>query len=301
MKETRLALVTGATGFIGSHLVSRLLGDGWRVECVVRPESDCSDLPPEVVCSVHDGSTAALTGIVADAAPDVVFHLASLFISEHGPEHVVPLLASNVVFGAQLLEAMAVAGVSSLVNTGTSWQHFCDANYEPVNLYAATKQAFEDIARFYVDARGLDILTLELFDTYGPDDPRLKLFRLLADTAASGATLQMSAGEQLLDLVYVDDVIDAFMVAAERLLSEGFTGAESFAVSASQRISLRELVSFYSEVTGAEVRVNWGGRPYRQREVMVPATRTPVLPDWEPRVGLREGIVRTAQASQMEA
>jgi len=295
------ALVTGATGFIGSHLVRRLVGDGWHVECVVRPGSDLSALPTEAVCRLHDGSTRTLTDIVTEASPHVVFHLASLFISEHTAEQVVPLVASNVLFGAQLLEAMSSAGVSALVNTGTSWQHFDDAEYEPVNLYAATKQAFEDIADYYVSARGLSMLTLELSDTYGPRDPRPKLFKLLADTAALGTTLQMSAGAQLIDLVYIDDVIDAFLRAADLVRCDTQGQASSYSVSATERISLRDLVELYAQVAGVNVRVNWGGRPYREREVMVPATCVPVLPGWQPRVVLHEGIARITHTQHTEA
>jgi len=66
-------------------------------------------------------------------------------------------------------------------------------------------------------------------------------------------------------------------------------------------MSLRDLVELYAQLAGVNVRVNWGGRPYRLREVMVPATRVPVLPGWQPRVGLHDGIARITHTQHTEA
>ncbi len=292
MNQIRRALVTGATGFVGSHLVRRLVAEGWHVECVVRPRSERSMLPVQAICREHDGSTCGLTDLVSGASPHVVFHLASMFVSEHLPEQVEPLIRSNILFGAQLLEAMSSAGVDALVNTGTVWQHYGTADYDPVNLYAATKQAFEAIAWFYSRARCLRVLTLELSDTYGPDDRRSKLFSLLRKAASTGDRLAMSGGEQLIDLVYVDDVVDALLVAASSVLLQPSGYMRSFGVLSGRPIALRALVNEYLSVTGQSIEIDWGGRPYRHREVMVPPNCTPSLEDWQPSVGLAEGIRR---------
>ena len=93
----------------------------------------------------HDGSTEHLENIIAAANPEIVFHLASLVLAQHQEKDIVPLIQSNVQFGAQLVEAMLQNGVYQLVNTGTFWQHYENQDYNPVCLYAATKQAFETL------------------------------------------------------------------------------------------------------------------------------------------------------------
>lgn len=277
----RVALVTGATGFIGSHLVRQLAADGWQVHTIVRKAGSGEHE------HLYDGGMDSLLRCLNTVKPDVVFHLASLFLSQHTTADVDNLIHSNVVFGAQLLEAMKVAGVKRLINTGTSWQNFEGGDYNPVCLYAATKQAFEALVDFYVRAEGFKAITLRLFDTYGADDVRPKLFHLLRKTAASGDTLRMSPGEQLIDLVHVDDVITAFK-AAEALLDAG--GAHRvYGVSSGAPIALRDLVARFCAVTGARVNVEWGGRPYREREVMVP-WQSDVLPGWRPAVALEDGL-----------
>ena len=293
MKEKRKsALITGAGGFVGWHLTHRLLHEGWHVHAIVRDGSRIGDdlLHAGLIAHIHDGSTQCMVNIVHDAKPTIAFHLASLFIAEHHPEQVEPLITSNVLFGAQLLEGLRAAHVPFLVNTGTSWQHYGDAEYNPVCLYAATKQAFEDIVRYYTEATPLRAVTLKLFDTYGPNDHRQKLFALLRRAADSGEQLLMSPGEQLIDLVYIDDVIDAFLAAAERLIGGLGERQETFAVSSGKPIKLHDLVDLYASLTSSRLHITWAGRSYRTREVMCPWSGGKGLPNWQPKVMLEKGI-----------
>ena len=164
---------------------------------------------------------------------------------------------------------MTLQGVTKLINTGTSWQHYENEDYNPVCLYAATKQAFEDMLKFYVEASELKVITLKLFDTYGPDDPRPKLFTLLRRVAEEQTELAMSPGEQLIDLVYIDDVIEGYLLAARRLMDNSVSGMEDYAISSGKQISLKELVAIYGRTIGKQLPIKWGGRSYRTREVMV--------------------------------
>ena len=287
------ALITGGTGFVGSNLVRKLVADGWDIHIVVRPDSKLdtlADVAERITVHRHDGSIEGMLGIFAEAKPGVVFHLASLFLSEHTSADISRLVGSNVLFGTQLLEAMAAHGVTKIVNTGTSWQHYENKKYSPVNLYAATKQAFEDILQYYVEAKGLQAITLKLFDTYGPNDPRPKLFHLLEKIAREGTSLAMSPGEQMIDLVHIDDVVQAFLMAAERLMAGESQGHEQYGVSSGKPMKLRDIVGTYSTVTGCKLAINWGGRPYRNREVLETCGNLKALPKWSPLICLERGI-----------
>ena len=298
MAEHRIALVTGGTGFVGANLVRRLVSDGWETHVIVRQGSDLSmltDVEQAVRVHVHDGSTEQLIGIVKLASPQIVFHLASLFLAQHTPQDIEPLINSNLLFSTQLVEAMSVNDVRYLINTGTSWQHYENRDYSPVCLYAATKQAFEAVLTYYVDVSRLSAITLQLFDTYGPNDPRAKLFTLLRKTVRSGEPLLMSPGEQMIDLVYIDDVLGAYLLAAERLLQNRVGSHEIYAVTSGQPVKLRDLVETYGQVIGQPLAVEWGARPYRPREVMQPWINGVVVPGWEPKVKLAAGIALMEQ------
>jgi len=211
---------------------------------------------------------AGFIRLFSEARYDLVFHLASVFLSEHKPEQIRPMLEANLTFGCHLLEAMAASGCRLLVNTGTSWQHYENADYNPVNLYAATKQAFEDLARYYVEAKGVRMITLKLFDTYGENDPRPKLFPMLAKIAKTQEVLKMSPGEQWVDFVHVDAVCSQFLAAARRLLRHEVEKAETYGVSSGNPKPLRDVVADYANEHGVSLNIEWGSRPYREREVM---------------------------------
>ena len=292
------ALVTGASGYVGSQLARRLVSEGWDVHVLVRPGSDLAplaDVRAALTVHVFDGATAALVERVREAAPDAVFHLAAAFLAQHRPEDVATLVQANLLFSTQLLEAMAANDVRLLVNTGTAWQHFGNRDYDPVNLYAATKQAFEAILAYYVNAHGLAAATLLLFDTYGPHDPRPKLVKALWNAARDGTRLSMTSGEQLLDMVYIDDVLDAFL-AAEQALRGARSVQLRYGVSSGAPLDLKALVAAFEAATGLRVDVGWGERPGRPRDVTTPWTGFVPPPGWQARVGLEEGLRRSGEA-----
>jgi nucleoside-diphosphate-sugar epimerase len=302
-KKQLVALVTGSTGFVGSHLVCRLVRDGWKVHIISRNESLLPDFPEfsQTIHHIHDGSTQGMVDCVSQVQPDMVFHLASLFLSQHSTKDVEPLALSNVLFGNQLLEAMKVNKINLIINTGTSWQHYNNDDYNPVCLYAATKQAFESILEYYVQACEIKAITLKLFDTYGPNDSRHKLFHLLEKASETGEPLNMSRGEQLIDIVHIDDVSDAYLLAAQRLFANQVSTHECYAISSGSALPLKDLVNLYQYITKNNLVVNWGARPYRFREVMTPWSKGVAFPNWNPKVLLKNGLVTSLSAKAVKS
>ncbi|GAE33087.1 NAD-dependent epimerase/dehydratase family protein [Halalkalibacter akibai] len=284
---------TGATGYIGSHLTKKLVEDGSEVHVLIRPSSSkktIENLLAHHQIHVYDGSYQSMDQAIKKARPDIVFHLSSFASIRYETKDVPNMLESNVVMASYLLEAMAKNQVNKLVNTSSFSQHMNQALYHPNSLYAATKQAFEDILFYYTDGTAMNAITLVLFDNYGPHDPRPKLMNLIYRAASEGTTLLLSPGEQLLDLLYIDDVIAAYIVAAERLLANESSGMERFSVGSEKRISLRKLVSTVETVIGKQVRVKWGAIDYRPNEIMIPWHKGIRMPGWQQTITLERGI-----------
>lgn len=289
------ALVTGGSGFIGGRLLSRLLDEGYDVTALVR--GDPSGRLDARATAVSIDGPASVFDIVGGAAPDIVFHVASAVVVDHSPAAISDIIQSNVTFPTTLLDAMARHGVRFFVNTGTSWQHYDGAEgYCPSNLYAATKQAFEDIAVFYNDAYSIGVANLKLFDVYGPSDTRSKIIPLLMRVLRTGDTLGMSPGEQVLDMVHVDDVVEAYLSAAAWLMDH--PGARStFAVRSGESYKLKDIVAILEDVSGRSLAIQWGGRPYRGREVMAPWVNDVRVPGWHARISLRDGLEDVLRAA----
>jgi len=285
-------IVTGATGFVGSHLSRKLVEFGYNVHIISRPSSTYENLESvkrKIDVFEYNQNITELINYFKEVEADIVFHLASLFISEHKPDEVDDLINSNIKFGTHVLEAMSKSETYNLINTGTSWQHYKNEDYNPVNLYAATKQAFEDIIEYYVNALNFNVITLKLFDTYAEDDNRGKLINLLGKFSKEKKKLKMSPGEQKIDLVHVDDVVDAF-ISAYDLIKEKEMNHKKYAVSSGQQIKLKELIQLYEDVTGNKILVEWGGRSYRKREVMELWRNFDKLPNWEVKISLIDGL-----------
>ncbi len=287
------ALVTGASGYLGSLLCRRLVFEGWQVHVVTRPESSMAnidDIAKSICVHEHDGSMEKMATILLESKPMVIFHLASFFLSDHKPSDIDGLIKSNVLFGTQLAEAAVRAGSLCFLNASTSWVHFLDNSYNPVNLYAATKKAFEDILKFYSESLNLKVITLTIFDTYGPGDWRPKLLNLLADAADKGTVLEMSPGDQKIDLVHAKDVVEAFMTASELVRAKTCNNIEEYGVLSGRPLSLKNIVELFERCSGKKLRIKWGERPYRHREVMVPWSKGKVLPGWTPKHDICAGI-----------
>ena len=287
-------LITGSTGYIGYCLSKFWSNKGYEIHHIVRPQSNIESLQkshPQEQIHTHTGEQTSINDIIARAKPDIVVHLASLFIKQHKSEDLQQLINSNILFGSQLLEAMAHNKVRNFINTGTIWQCANKQIYNPLNLYAATKQAFEDIIDYYVRHQNINAITLRLSDTYGRNDPRPKIFNLLSELGKNGASLDMTAGEQLLSLVHIDDVISAYNCTLKEIIkSTKKTIHKKYLIAAEQTISLRELVSLFQEIQGVGININWGKIPYDGLQMMEEWRTLPPPPTWHPAVSIEQGI-----------
>jgi nucleoside-diphosphate-sugar epimerase len=285
---SKRVLISGATGFIGSELTTSLVQQGANVSAITRsqPENKAINWIQVNDCEPFPGEA------VRNSNPEVIIHLATRFQAAHTPGDITALIQSNVEFGTQLLESGKDLG-ARFVNVSSSWQHYEGKPYSPVSLYAATKQAFTDIALYYAET-GLDYRDLSIYDTYGPTDQRNKLIRLLLIAARSGTPIDMGEGSQLINLLYVSDVVNAITRIAERTTQQMYN-PHKFVARAEKSITIKELVTTIEGVTGRTINAQWGARPERPREMLTDWQFGQLLPNWEPEVSLEKGIAQCWQ------
>lgn len=301
-------LVTGAAGFIGSTLVDRLLADGHHVVGLDDlSHGRLDNLEParsqDRFDFVHaDIASADLAGLVADAAPEVVFHLAAQIDVRRSVEDPEFDATVNAVGTVRLAEAARRCGVRKIVNTSSGGaiygvpQHYPTAETapaDPASPYAASKMAAELYLTSFAHLYGLDCTHIAPSNVYGPrQDPHGEagVVAVFAKAMLAGRpTKVFGDGSNTRDYVYVDDVVDAFVRAA------GSAGAgQRFNIGTGTETSDRVLHSAVAAAVG--VPDDPGFAPARlgdlRRSCLDSARATTVL-GWQPRTGLDAGVRQT--------
>lgn len=271
MKKT--VWITGATGFIGRALVT-----DWKKN---RPEWDLHFIDREAK--------------IPKTAPDLVVHLATHFQNAYQPDEAKTMIGANLQFPVKVLEACREFPKLRFLNFGTFYSHIRPNEDSPATFYAATKRAFESFLEFYFSRPNWKAITLKLFDSYGPGDKRPKLVPKWIEILRTGEEMKLTPGEQKLNLLYVDDIVEAIGTASDSLLrDEKGHGHTIYQLSSSERAeslpSLREVAKIFEGAAGKPLPLRFGALPYRENEIMVPKMSFPILPGWSPKTSLHEGF-----------
>ena len=285
-------LVTGAAGFIGSRLVQRLAERGQRVEATTRRAAEVPGAARTWQVDLSDAEETRQT--LAAAAPDVVYHLASHVSGGRGVELVVPTLQANLVAAVNLLVAAETVGCRRIVLAGSMEVPAPGEDaFRPHSPYAAAKTAAAAYAHMFADLYGTPALVLRVFMTYGPGQrDESKLIPYVIRSLLAGDAPRLTNGSRPVDWIYVDDVVDALLAAADAPGIEG----RRIDVGSGRVHTVREVVTSLRELVGrTDVEPLYGAVEERAREVVRVADIAPAkqLLDWAPSVELEDGLART--------
>lgn len=284
-------LLTGATGYIGQKLSQELLQNGCDVYVIVRKESDISSICqflPDSHIIVFDEKTGERLDAVA---PDVLINLAGKFVSVHNPGDVDALLNSNIIFPAKICEFAYHSGCKKFINAGSYWQNYDNEEYNPVNYYAATKEAMKKILQYYALSKECKVMTLKIFDSYGDGDPRNKILNILS-RLEDGDSIGMTGGEQKMFFCHVDDIVSAFLTAITYLEQMERGTYEEFFLRGEKAVCLKNIVEKFLQVTGKKINIRWGERTYHPKEIFDPDRigTGKVLPGWKCNITMEDGL-----------
>jgi len=285
--KNKTILLTGATGFIGKHLLKKLYESGSQVIAIVH-NSDNITLPVEKI--VFDGTYQSLFTPISERKIDFIVHLATQFLTNHKPDQVSALIDANIKFGTQLAELTRQKQIPFFINTSTYAEYYQHNGYDPQNLYTATKYGFESILKYYEEITKTLFVTLELTDTYGPGDSRPKFINLVLDAITKNEKFRMSPGGQEICYLYVDDAVNAFTHCMSLMADKVITENVHFSVYADEIYKLTDLVSLVADHMHVDLLTEKGFYPYRDREIMTFQPTFPKLPGWNSKISVKQGI-----------
>jgi len=298
----RRYLITGGGGFLGSHLVRRLISLGARVSVV-----NHSTVSPWRLADIKGYFTLhhadvtdvkRLTEAMDAVRPDGIFHLAAYGV-DSADQDIRRAIDVNVLGLINVIDAMRHCGCTRLVAMGSGAEYGIhegpiseDDPLQPQSVYASSKAAATVVAHPYARRHGVGIVTLRPFGIYGEAEPRHKLFCETILTLLDGNPLNLTPGGQCRDYCHVADITTALVMS----MTDSSLTDEVFNVGTGELRSLREYVEHIRALIDPAGEVHFGALPYRRDEVFAPAPDTRHIREklgWRPLIDLDQGLERT--------
>ena len=314
MKPFQSALVTGATGFIGSVLVKRLLAEGVQVTCLIRARTRApgalAALAGAQMIEISSFQVAELKAKLAGSSAETVFNLASHGVRQQARD-TGQLLEGNVALLCNLLEATSEWPLRRFLHAGSCSEYGVPAQKDtpisetqalrPTSMYGAAKAASFEFGNALALRLETPFVALRLFGVFGSHEAPQRLAPYLIQRLKHDQPVDLTPGEQVRDFLYEDDVTDAFLAAAS---AEALQLYEAYNVCSGQGTRIRDFGETVADALGKPRQLlHWGERPYRPDEPMWLVgdnRRFSAAASWSPRFSVQEGIRRVISAARKE-
>lgn len=308
--HTQRVAVIGATGFIGSHLVDRLVAEGVPVLAIARSEIRRQNLDAAsgryefAACDI--AASPDMVDIFERFRPTIVYHLAAKPDAAETPEHIEASLKVNTFGTLKVLEASRQTGVRRVVYGGTSkifGHHQVPSSAatacNPLSSYASSKASAWHLCKLFTTLYEMESVCLHPAFVYGPRQ-NWNLIRYIEQCVHRGEVVRLQGGGQTRDPLYVSDVVDAYIAAGVRT---GVNG-EAFPVGGGVEVTVSQLARKILDALGMpDAPIEIGGQQPRPTEIWRNYTDNrdaERLLGWRPRVGLEEGLRLTVHPELVE-
>lgn len=290
-------LVTGATGFLGRHLVRGLWARGLRPVLMLRPGAEVPAGFPAVHAVLDDA--AALQAAVRQARPEVIFHLAANTRTTRTPDLDAVMMTQNLAATVTLARAAADIGVGRFVAFGTCEEYgrqtppFAETLLPaPVSPYSASKAAVTFWLRMMHDTHGFPAVILRPALAYGPGQAPPKLVASACLAALAGQDFPMTSGRQHRELTFVGDMVQGMLAAA---VSDKAVG-QVINLGSGQEHRIADIVTMIFDLAGGKGRPLIGALPDRPNDMQrfcVDTRLADTLLDWRATTDLKQGLAQT--------
>lgn len=285
-------LMTGGTGFLGSHVLNELIcDDQYNVVCLKRSTSSISrvDLPSENKGIVfYDTDKVKIDEVFKCNSIDVIVHFATNYGRTNDSLH--DILGANLMFPLEIIEKGIEYGVGAFINTD-SFFNKKNFSYGHLLNYSLSKKAL--LTWIEKLSNKINIVNMIIEHVYGEKDDTSKFAGYVFKKVAidKDEKIDLTYGHQRRDFVYVKDVVEAYKKVICYALSESF-GYETFNVGAGEAIELRSFVEKIKKFSGSKTVLNYGSIAYRPDEIMESFAQNQGLRNlgWSPSYNIDDGI-----------
>lgn len=292
-----MILLTGATGFLGSRLLKKLLDEKYSVVCLKRRTSDLKRVDGFwKKCEWIDIEEKDYEYIFEKYNVNVVIHCAT----EYGKNKTdtIGVYNSNLVFPLKLLECANKYDCRLFINTSTFFVREVNSLWTQEKLYAdsyvKSKFVFSQIAKDSAGQLRLRFVNLQLEHVYGNDGRESKFVDWLLNALRSNnSSIELTSGKQVRDWVYIDDVVDAYIVVLNNLESFRESAYYHYEVGTGKGTSLKEFVLLAHELAESTATLVFGAREMAPNELMYSCADNKSLCElgWHPKTDITQGII----------
>ena len=249
------AIVTGATGYLGSKITSALVSDEVEVLCPIVRCLPMTYLSQSIdkITFLYTDSTDYLK-IISDFSPDVVIHTACRY--ERDGVSLEELLDANMIFPLRIMHTVCQK------ENKTIWLNADTALDRYLNGYALSKHHFAEWGEYYAKKGSIHFINIILEQFYGKGDSGSKFIPFLLGKMKNNEPIDLTDGEQRRDFIYVDDVVSAFLFLAKAKL----IGFHEIPLGTGYAPKIREVVEYLKKQTGSESELRFGAIPRRLNE-----------------------------------
>ncbi|MEK7188195.1 MAG: NAD-dependent epimerase/dehydratase family protein [Patescibacteria group bacterium] len=302
-------LVTGASGFIGSHLVRRLVRDGHRVAILLQPDSDVrriKDLLPSLEVRMGDiANPVEVEKALHGLHPRGVFHLAARLTRIDSETSAEEFIRVNTLGTIWLLQALREDNYQFFIQAGSSLEYgikkapLQERNQcEPTVPYGLAKLTASLYCQAFADAFGKPITVFRIFTPYGPGMERGKLMEVLVSASLRNEDIRLTSPAVNRDLIFISDVIEILVEAMEKSAAQK---GEIFNLASGQAVTLAELVDLVIKQTGSKSKVLWGSLeqpPHDSGCQAADMAKTFCVFSWRPKYSLEDGVKKMIEADK---
>ena len=257
-------LLTGATSFIGQHVVNAFKNNGDDVFVLRRGKNHSYYLEnflskKNYLLSNQLSSEEALVAIQS-ISPKCIVHIAGKMFDDSDILGRDQTIEANFLFGWHLLNAALACKIPYFLNTGTYWSFGNPEDNTPNTLYAVMKSNFQKTLEFYASRGLIKSLTLILYDVYGPKDPRQKILPQLLRAIKDGTALEVTPGKQKLDFVHIDDVAEGYLLGSRYLISDHTPSVSQYALRSGTLYDLLMVSEIVSRLMKKKTKYSLGSK-----------------------------------------
>lgn len=295
-------LVTGANGFLGSHIVERMVKQNADLSIIVRESSDLWRIEEFIkYINIFNGDLrdrSRLVESIKKIEPEIIFHMAAYGVDSRQND-IFDAVNTNLVGTVNILSAIGKIGCEKFINTGTSMQYgnkegMIDENmsYSPNNIYGSTKAAATIMAHQLAGDMDINIATIIPFGVFGEKEGGHKFFPHVILSILKNKEVPLTSCDQYRDYCYVENIIDGFLMAAEAQHVKN----DIYNIGNGMNKQLKHYVNLIEKEIGVDAKINYGTLEHRKNDLWNPLPNVDKIINtlgWQPKIPIEEGIKKT--------